>query len=69
MNSTNYQNIKSSRVLEPLGKMVSREDLENIGKSNRENQTFGLYNPKFHLVFEKSQLYQNPAEKKKLEDL
>ncbi len=48
--------------------MVSRENRDSIGKVHRENQNFGLYNPKYHLSFEKSQLYLNPAEKKKMEE-
>lgn len=66
--SSQFLSSKGKRVLEPMGMTVSREQRDTIGKAHREHQTFGLYNPKYHLAFEKSQLYLNPAEKKKMEE-
>ena len=57
-----------NKTVDPMGKIVSRDQRDTIGLKHRQNQGFGLYNPKYHLIFEKSQLYMNPNEKKKMEE-
>lgn len=48
-----------SNSLEPFAKMISRDKLEELEKKQINNNKFGIYNPKYNFVFNKSSLYED----------
>jgi hypothetical protein len=50
--------LQELRDTQPMAKILSRDQAEYIMSKNRiNNSKFGMYNPKYHFIFEKSPFY------------